>query len=357
MSEPDAPHGRILASAFVPHALLRGAHAQTLYPALLRPLPRLALAVERLDTPDGDFIDLGWAGADAPRAPIAVLVHGLGGGFESRYLLGLGARLGAAGWRVCALRLRGAGPEPNRMARAYHHGDTADLRWLWHRLRQAHPRRFIASVGWSLGGNITLKALGEEGDDAPVDVACAVSVPYQLHDCAEHLRRGFARVYQNHLLTALKAMVRRKHAHTPLPAPADVQRALAARDFFEFDDAFTAPLNGYADAADYYARAACGAFLPRIRVPALLLHARDDPFMTPRVVPGAESMSAALTLELSERGGHVGFVSADARGGAVYWAEQRLFDWLEAARRSQADAATISPRAPPASGNAAAVVR
>src|SRR5690606_20585696 len=118
------------------------------------------LRIERMETPDGDFVDLGWAGAGD--GPIAVLVHGLGGGFDSKYLRGTAARLVAAGWRACLLLLRGAGAEPNRLPRAYHQGDTADLRLLWHRLREREPAALIASVGWSLGGNVTLKALGEE---------------------------------------------------------------------------------------------------------------------------------------------------------------------------------------------------
>lgn len=326
-----APSGRILASRFRPHPLLRGTHAQTIVPALLRRLPVLPLRVERLETPDGDFVDLGWAGTDRGDAPIAVLVHGLGGGFESRYLLGTGARLVTAGWRVCVLLLRGAGAEPNRLPRAYNQGDTADLRHLWRVLREREPGVFLATVGWSLGGNVTLKALGEEGQRAATDIACAVSVPFRLRECVEHLRVGFARQYQRRLLDSLKDMVRRKHARLPVQAPANLEAALAARDFFEFDDAFTAPLNGYRDAEDYYARAACGQYLSLIRRPTLILHALDDPFMVASVVPQADQLSASVTLELSARGGHVGFVSAGRFGQLVYWAEERLCRHLVAA--------------------------
>ncbi|TDU30902.1 hypothetical protein DFR24_0259 [Panacagrimonas perspica] len=323
--------GRILASAFRPHPLLRGAHAQTIAPALLRPTPALRLRVERLETPDGDFVDLGWTGEEHAQAPIAVLVHGLGGNFESKYLRGSALRLVTAGWRVCVLLLRGASEEPNRLPRAYNQGDTADLRHLWRVLREREPGAFIATIGWSLGGNVTLKALGEEGAGAPTDVACAVSVPFSLHECAEHLRIGFARHYQKRLLDSLKDMVRRKHARQPVTAPADLGKALAARDFFEFDDAFTAPLNGYRDAEDYYARAACGQYLPRIQRPTLVLHALDDPFMVPSVVPDASRLSSSVTLELSPRGGHVGFISAGRFGEPVCWAEAHLCAHLVAA--------------------------
>ena len=317
-------HGRIQRSSFRPHPLMAGAHAQTIAPALLRPRPDVIYRIERMELPDGDFVDLGWTGEQHAEGPIAVLVHGLGGGLDSKYVRGLSWRLVSAGWRVVALQLRGGGPEPNRVARAYHHGDTADLRQLWHRLRSREPRSFIASVGWSLGGNVTLKALGEEGAHAPVDVACALSVPFRLRECADHIRKGFARVYQGRLLAACKAMVQQKRELGLLTTQGDPDRALRAADFFEFDDAFTAPLNGYADALDYYARASCGAYLGAIRVPTLILHALDDPFMVSSIVPSAESLSPSVTLELAERGGHVGFISAGPLGLPQAWSEAYL---------------------------------
>ncbi|MGQ0700649.1 MAG: hydrolase [Panacagrimonas sp.] len=324
-------HGRIVDSSFRPHPLMQGAHAQTIAPALLRPRPGLPLRHERLELPDGDFVDLGWAGKPGKDSPIAILIHGLGGGFESKYVLGLGWRLVAAGWRVCALQQRGAGLEPNRLAHAYNHGDTAPLRHLWRHLREREPQAYIATVGWSLGGNVLLKALGEEGRHAPVDSACAVSVPFRLHECAEHLRRGFARVYQGRLLGVCKNVVQRKHAQLPLMAPIDLDKALAARDFFEFDNAFTAPANGYTDAADYYARAACGQYLSQIRRPTLILHAIDDPFMLPAIVPAANTLAPDVTLELSAQGGHVGFVSAGPLGLPHAWSESHLCRHLVAA--------------------------
>lgn len=321
-------HGRIIASPFQPHPLLVGAHVQTIAPALLRPPPRMPLQVERLELPDGDFVDLGWAGSPEPGTPIAVLVHGLGGGFDSKYIRGLGARLVGAGWRVCALQLRGAGPQPNRLARAYHQGDTADLRFLWQRLRALEPRSFLASVGWSLGGNLTLKALAEEGPGAAPDLACAVSVPFRLRECAEHLRHGVARIYQNHLLDSLKDMVRRKHADRPLSAPADLRRALEAQDFFEFDNAFTAPVNGFRDAEEYYSLASCGQYLRLIRRPTLILNALDDPFMPASIIPDASGLSSSVTLELASRGGHVGFIGANPLGLPYCWSEARLCQHL-----------------------------
>lgn len=321
-------HGRILESGFRPHPLLRSAHLQTILPSLLRPLPVLDWQLERIDTPDGDFVDLGWHG-DAQSSRIAVLVHGLTGGFESKYLRGTARALAAHGWGCVALQLRGGGSEPNRTPRMYNHGDTADLRYLWRELQRRAPQARLATIGWSLGANVLLKALAEEGDDAPPETAVAVCAPFRLGLCAERLRTGFARVYQQRLLNDLKLIVRAKHARVPVPAEVDFAGTLAARDFFEFDEAYTAPLNGYENALDYYARAECGAHLAAIRRPTLVINAKDDPFMVHEVLPRPEQMAPCVTLELSQRGGHVGFVGRDEKGQPEFWLERRIAAHLE----------------------------
>ena len=328
-SQTGAAHGRIVESAFRPHPLLRGAHAQTVLPTLCRPLPRLPLQIERLELPDGDFVDLGWSGSrEASR--IAVLVHGLTGGFESKYLRGTALRLNAMGWRTVALQLRGAGAEPNRTARYYNHGDTADLRHLWQLLRKRHPQARLAAVGWSLGANVLLNALAQEGATAPLLAAVAASAPLQLAPCAERLRRGFSRVYQRRLLEALKLSLMTRHRLVPVPEGVDLEGALVARDFFEFDDRYTAPLNGYRDAADYYARCSGGRALTTIPVNTRVINAIDDPFMTPEILPSAASLAPAVTLELSPSGGHVGFVGSDTLGRPEFWLERRIAEHLQA---------------------------
>jgi uncharacterized protein len=327
---PTPAHGRIIDSDFRPHPLLRDAHAQTLSASLLRPLPPLGLRIERLELPDGDFVDLGWCGEENDSGPIAVLVHGLTGGFESKYLRATARRLIAQGLRCVILQLRGAGPEPNRTARCYNHGDSADLRFLWHWLRARAPRSRIVTAGWSLGANVTLKALAEEGTAAPVAGAAVACAPFQLEPCADRLRTGLSRLYQVKLLKELKASIRRKHGPVPPPPGVDLAGALRARDFFEFDDAYTAPLNGYRDARDYYARCSSAQFLGSIAVPTLIVNAIDDPFMTPDVLPAASALAPAVTLELSTHGGHVGFIDAGPRREPRFWLERRLAAWLAA---------------------------
>lgn len=329
------PHDPASASAetvgdFRPHPLLAHPHLQTLFPFFARPLPALAIRRERIELPDGDFVDLGWSGGDASRdAPLAVLVHGLTGGFESKYLRGLAQSLVARGWRTAMLQLRGGGDEPNRLPQSYHQGDTADLRHVLRLLRRREQPSALALVGWSLGGNIVLKAMGEEGDAAPADFAAAASVPFRLWPCVERLRRGFSQNYQARMLTDLKLRMRKKHARVPAPAGVDLAAAERARDFVEYDEAYTAPINGFHSADDYYRRSECAPFLAQIRRPTLIVHASDDPFMEPSIVPAAATLSPDVRLEVTARGGHVGFVASGRLGRPVYWLEQRLAAFLE----------------------------
>jgi predicted alpha/beta-fold hydrolase len=330
MADSSKACGLVVQVPFVPHPLLLNSHLQTLFPALLRPSPKLEIRRERLELPDGDFVDLGWSGPSAAGSPLAVLVHGLTGDFESKYLRGTARKLVAAGWRTVMLQLRGAGPEPNRLRKSYHQGDTADLRYLLHMLRAREPDIFLAVVGWSLGGNITLKAMGEERDQAPVNCAVAASVPFRLRPCVDVLRQGFARNYQNKMMDALKDQMRRKHAKVPVPAEISLELADAAQDFIEWDNAYTAPLNGFANAEDYYRRCECAPFLATIARPTLIVHSVDDPFMDPTITPGPEALAPQVRMELTQRGGHVGFVASGRLGQPLYWLEQRITDFLQA---------------------------
>jgi uncharacterized protein len=323
-----AAHGCVIQSGFRPHPLLRSPHLQTLYPALVRPLPELDIRRERLELEDGDFVDLGWSGNSESRGPLAILLHGLTGGFDSKYLRGTAALLIARGWRTVALQFRGGGEEPNRLPRSVNHGDTGDLLHLCRLLRQREPATPIYAAGWSMGANILLKALGEEGDAALIRAAVGVSAPFQLQPCAERLRSGFSRVYQKHLIGKLNQRLRRKHGPVPMLPGASLEATLKARDFFEFDDAYTAPMNGYSNAIEYYGLTSCGQFLRHIRRPTLVINALDDPFMYPDIIPAAETLAPQVTVELSRRGGHVGFIGADRRGRAHYWVESRIAEYL-----------------------------
>jgi len=318
----------IVDSDFVAAPYLRNAHLQTLFAAKARRMPPLTAVNERLELPDGDFLDLAWLpDADQPAdTPVVIVLHGLTGSIESKYARGLLREIEAIGWRGVLMHFRGASGEPNRLLRSYHSGETGDLRYLADVLRSRYSSAPIGAVGYSLGGNVLLKYLGEEGASAALDTGVAVSVPFDLEVCARAINRGLSRAYQAHLITGMReAYLRKFRMVTP---PFDVPDFRELTDFFSFDDALTAPVHGFEGALDYYRRCSSKRFVGAIERPTLILHAQDDPFMAPEVVPAPQALSASVRLELSERGGHVGFVAAGRLGEPVYWLERRIPRWL-----------------------------
>lgn len=310
-------------ASFQPAWWCRGPHAQTLWPNLFRRRPRVALRRERLELPDGDFLDLDWTLND--EGPIVVILHGLEGSSRSQYVRGLLKVLQAQGWRGLVLHFRGCSGEDNRLARGYHSGETGDLAWVIGQLREREPHTQIAAVGYSLGGNVLLKWLGERGADAPLQAAVAVSVPFILQEAADRFCRGFSRLYQWALLRSLKRNYRRKFASLPPPLAVD---PISLNRFWDFDDQVTAPLHGFDSAQHYYTVASSRQYLRGIRVPTLIVHSVDDPFMSPVVVPDASELSAHIDFELYSHGGHVGFVSGRWPWQPRYWLEERIPSFL-----------------------------
>lgn len=320
-----AAHGSIVSSNFKPAWWLPGPHLQTLFPVLARRRLELSTQAERLELPDGDFLDLNWA-LDAPeQAPIVLVLHGLEGSLRSHYAAGLLQSLNHAGLRAVLMHFRGCSGEPNRLPRSYHSGETADLEYVLTLLRQREANTPLAAVGFSLGGNVLLKWLGEAGAQSGLQAAVAVSVPFSLAIAADRLDRGVSRLYQAYLLHRLRRSVRAKQAHMTLPIQMDSLPQLDS--FRRFDNAVTAPLHGFAGVDDYYARASSKAFLSQIVCPTLILQAQDDPFMTPEILPHATELSPAVCLELSRTGGHVGFIGGRL-GRPEYWLEQRIPTFL-----------------------------
>lgn len=314
-------------SDFEPAFWLRSAHAQTVFASTLRPSPPLEVERERLELEDGDFLDLSWLPERGlpEDAPVVIVLHGLNGSLESKYARGLLRQADAHGARGVLLHFRGAA-EPNRLARSYHSGETEDLGTVVAHVRARFPRAALAAVGYSLGGNVLLKYLGEQGRASPLTCATAVSVPYDLKRCAEAIEQGVSRFYQAYLINGLRASYEDKFSIIDAPEPRPDLSEL--RSFFAFDNAVTAPLNGFRDAEDYYARSSSGPYLKHIRTPTLVIHAEDDPFMAPDIIPDDSELSSAVRLELSRHGGHVGFISAGRFGLPVYWLEQRIPAWL-----------------------------
>lgn len=314
-----APSGSVIESEFVPAWWLKGPHSQTLWPVLLGRRPKPRLKRERIELPDGDFIDIDWTGRGER---LVLILHGLEGSSQSHYARGLLGALAGRGFRVGVVHFRGCSGPLNRLARNYHSGDTADLAYVVARVLERRGGRPLSLVGFSLGGNVLLKWLAENGAAAPVDAAVAVSVPFSLADVALRLERGGSRLYQWRLVSALKRKMRRKLKSRPVPP--GVGSFAADRTFHQFDDHVTAPLHGFKGADDYYRRASCFPLLKRVGRPTLIIHALDDPFMTTAVVPEATDLSPQIRLEISARGGHVGFVAGALPGRARYWLEERI---------------------------------
>ena len=318
---------------FKPAWWLRNPHLQTLWPVIFRRRLRPPLRRERLELPDGDFVDLDWTLNDPVLSPaegsgpIVIIFHGLEGSSRSHYARGMLSTLPQHGLRAVLMHFRGCSGETNRLARAYHSGDTGDIDFLVRTLRAREPNTPLAVIGYSLGGNALLKWLSEQGKDAPVQCAAAVSVPFLLHESTARMNRGLSRIYQWHLMKSLKRGARRKAERFTPPAP--LKEINRMKSFFEFDDRVTARLHGFEGAMHYYTSSSSRQYLNRIRIPTLIVHASDDPFMHAQVIPAAGELSPSIELDLHRHGGHVGFVGGHLPWKPRYWLEERIPAWLQ----------------------------
>lgn len=320
--------------SFHPAWWLPGPHLQTLWPPLLRKQPALPRQRERIELSDGDFIDLDWCNPrELSGGPLTLILHGLTGSSDSPYAWGLQRYLLQKGLPSVVMHFRGASGEPNRHARMYHSGDTADVKQIAHLLIERGWSTLFAA-GYSLGGNVLLKWLGETGRRNPLKAAVAVSVPFELKLSAETMDLGFSRVYRNEMLDKLKATIESKrqwakthdqHVYETLQALGDVRRHQTFRDY---DQNVVAPLNGFLGADDYYQKCSSRAFVPNIHIPTLIIHSVDDPIMVPQVIPKPDELPAGVTLELYPQGGHVGFVSGKIPFRPEYWLEQRVWEYF-----------------------------
>ncbi len=310
---------------------LRGRHAQTVWGALVRLPVRVPLRHERWELPDGDFLDVDLLAPPSTDAPGVVVCHGLEGSSKAGYVRGLLAELRHEGIGGVAINFRGCSGELNRLPRFYHSGDTGDVAFVVERLRRERPGRAIGLAGFSLGGNVVAKYLGERGDDLPPEVraGAVVSVPFDLALCARTLDQAdfWSRIYRGRFLRRLRSkVVRKARLHPSLPHT----RARTARTFREFDEHVTAPLHGFAGAEDYWRRASSGPLLPSVRRPLLILAAEDDPFIPPEALPrAAAAVNPHLTLEISREGGHVAFVHGPP-WATMRHAERRAAEFLAA---------------------------
>ena len=311
-----------------PFYLFNG-HLQTIVPSLWRTVPDVAYQRERLELPDGDFLNLDWSRLPAhrPTDALALVSHGLEGDASRPYVRGMVRALNRAGFDALAWNYRSCGGEMNRLLRSYHLGDTEDLdRVLRHALATGRYRR-VYLVGFSAGGNVTLKYLGEDAARVPAEVqrAAVFSVPTDLQASSVHIGRLQNQVYMRRFLKSLRLKVRAKAEL--LPGQIDLEGIEELRNFQEFDNRYTAPMHGFDSAEAYYQYASSGRYLSGIRVPTLLVNAQNDPFLPASCYPReVAARSPYVFLETPLDGGHVGFAESDGE----YYSEQRAVEFLTA---------------------------
>ncbi|MGZ5035539.1 MAG: hydrolase [Usitatibacter sp.] len=306
---------------------LPNAHLQTIYGSLFARRPAVALRRERWETPDGDFVDVDFVDGPAG-APWVHLFHGLEGSSNSPYARRLMEKVRDRGWRGSVFHFRGCSGEPNRLPRAYHSGDSAEIDWSLRRIRERAGSAPLHAVGISLGGNALAKWLGEESEGACTVVADAavISAPLDLMAAGDALGEGFSLLYAKHFLRSLKRISLVKLARHP--GIYDAEQVRRARTLREFDNVVTAPVHGFRDTDDYWTRSSAKPWLHAIRVPTLLVNARDDPFLPEEALPTEREVSPAVKLEFPPHGGHVGFVSGPFPGN-IDWLPERILHFFE----------------------------
>ncbi len=322
----------VVASSYVAPWWLPGGHLQTIAPARLMPLPRVQYRRERWDTHDGDFIDVDFALPEPPvnDAPVLVLFHGLEGDSQSHYARAIMRWFTDRGWRGLVVHFRGCSGEANRLPRAYHSGDSDEADWILRAVRTRWPAAALSAVGVSLGGNMLAKWAGEREQSASfITAGASIGSPLDLAAGGAALGRGVNMIYTRAFLATLKKKALAKLQQFPEIGRGSeyAQRLRSSRNLYEFDNEYTAPLHGFRDTDDYWERASGKRWLQSVRIPYLVLNARNDPFVPEASLPQPNQVSPSVELEQPAEGGHIGF----ARGpwpGRIDFIAQRLHQFF-----------------------------
>lgn len=319
-------------STFKPAFGLANPHIQTIYSSLFRRERNLPFTLENFSLSDGDSLECYWyhSNIEQTNNPLVILFHGLAGSFKSPYIQGIITELANKGFESVLMHFRGCSGNDNRLPRSYHSGDTADAMEFLEALQEKFPKRALYGVGYSLGANMLLKLLGETKEKSPFNKAVAVSAPMQLDICSNRMNSGFSRYYQYRLLKELNSALDKKYDKHDMHSLINLKRQdiLKLKTFWEFDGAYTAPIHGFKSAQDYYTKSSSKRFLKDIQTPTLIIHSMDDPFMTQEVIPKQEELSKSVELELTQKGGHVGFISGSLFR-PEYWLEKRIVEYLK----------------------------
>jgi uncharacterized protein len=305
---------------FEPAWWSKNRHVQSCLPVLLRTQAITSIRWEEFTLPDGDFLDLAWAGSS--QAPIVILLHGLEGSVNSHYIQNILDPLTAQGWQALTMHFRSCSGRLNRYGYSYYAGYTDDLFFMIEALNKRYPNQIFAAIGYSLGGNVLLHYLAQFPNSI-LKKAVVVSVPFELHKSADKT----ATFYQWNLLRSLKRKVIEK-IRIGIEMPVDKKRAQEIRTMREFDELVTAPLNGFKNAEDYYRQKSTRPILNLIKHPTLLLHALDDPFIPCETIPRDYEIAESIQLEISKHGGHLGFIQGGLPWQPEYWLQYRILQFL-----------------------------
>jgi uncharacterized protein len=311
---------------YVPPRILFNGHVETIYPALIRKVDLTHYKRERISTPDDDFLDLDWLAQESDK--LVILSHGLEGNSTRAYVKGMARALLQQGFDVLAWNYRGCSGEMNRQLRFYHSGATDDLDTVIRHALSTRPYTTVHLIGFSLGGNLTLKYLGENRKrDSRISKAIAFSTPMDLYTGCLQISQRENWLYSKRFLKSLRKKVLQKAAQKK---ELDVRGLEKIKTLMEFDDFLTGPIHGFKDARDYYEQCSSIRFVNDIQIPSLIVNAWNDPFLSPECYPiNLLSGHAFVQLEIPERGGHVGFTQFNKNG--LYWSEQRAIGFLNQA--------------------------
>lgn len=323
-------HGELVESDFAPPWWARNRHIQTIWPRFFQRRRSFFPRIQRLKLPDGDFVDLAWGRQKNNFKGIVVIFHGLEGSVNSHYANDVMAHFEQQDWMPVLMHFRGCSGAANLTQRAYHSGDTEDALYFLDWLENLYPDVPKAAVGFSLGANMLLKLLGENPQQMNLKAAVAISPPMRLEECASSINQGFSRLYQKYLLKSMVNNLIDKLEDVDYSAFPMINRekVKSLKSFREFDDLITAPVHGFGNADNYYEKCSAMGFLKKIMNPTLILHAKDDPFMNEAVIPLASDLSPFVRYELSEKGGHVGFMQGSPINPRI-WFHTRVSDFLK----------------------------
>lgn len=319
--------GEISPAQFEPAVVIRNAHLQTILPKFLIKAPKCDMKRERIKTPDNDFVDLDWSVPNQSKALI-ILFHGLEGSSQSHYIQHMVAHLSGIDVACVVMHFRGCSGSPNLTTRAYHSGATFDPLHVVPLVKKRYPNLPLFAAGFSLGGNMLIKLMAEF-PELPIEAAIAVSAPLNLAASSKAIDQGFSRLYQWHLMKSMKANLIHKMTLVDMTQALQVNQdtIVKMRSFREFDDNITSVLHGYTNADDYYRQCSALQNLKNVQKPTLIIHAEDDPFMDAQVIPSLDQINANVAYELSEHGGHVGFLKY-LSGNDKLWLPQRISSFI-----------------------------